>query len=346
MFKTPVSTLQEGLVKGGSSLPVYTEVSFSIGPQTTEFVICVTCDKYTAKGSGTTKKEAKQNAAKAMIELLASLNFSNFSALKLPTEQKALGHNLQSSINLSDSSSSSLPTCSEDIFTNYVGSLMEYCVKNRMPDPCFDVVSITGESHNLTFTMSCTIGSVSKQASATTKKAAKQNAAKEILQHLEVNTNCNSTDIDETSEITEEFMNLKLDLPSSTNGQEIEDVYTKLKNKPIKSVKHIRMKEYHIILANMFKHTFKMQMHYLKSLYRKGEYCTRNVTEIKAIIEDSLNASIKMMNIRSQKYDRCIVGVKLTTVPFVVQFGIDKTFVLAERKALNKLIGYIMVFSI
>ncbi|XP_076647568.1 uncharacterized protein LOC143356069 isoform X2 [Halictus rubicundus] len=267
-------------------------------------------------------------------------------ALKLPTEQKALGHNLQSSINLSDSSSSSLPTCSEDIFTNYVGSLMEYCVKNGMPDPCFDVVSVTGESHNPTFTMSCTIGCVCKEASATSKKAAKQNVAKEILQYLEVNINCNSTDIDKTSKLTEEFMNLKLDLPSSKNDKEIEDIYAKLKNKPITSVKHIKVKEYHIILANMCKNSFKMQMHDLKSLYRKEEYCTRNVTEIKAIIEDSLNASIKMINIKSQKYDQCIVGIRLSTVPSVVQFGIDKTFEQAERKALNKLIGYVILFNI
>ncbi|XP_076291760.1 protein Loquacious-like [Lasioglossum baleicum] len=346
MAKTPVSALQEGLMKSGNSLPVYTEVSSKMGEQQIEFVICVTWKKYKEKGIGTSKKEAKQNAAQAMINLLTSLNILHSSSLKLPTEQKNLGHNLQSSTNLSDSLSS-LPTSSQDIFTNYVGTLMEYCVRNRMPEPYFDVVAASGQSHNLTFTMSCTIGTVCKKASAASKKAAKQNVAKEILQHFNVDTSFNSTHILEKSEIDIQFKNLQLDTPvlSKEKNQVIENIYNKFKNKPATSAKQIMVKEYHIALANMYRNTIKFKIPDLKSMYETMEYCTKNVTDIKSIIEDSLNVSIKMINIKSQKYDQCIVGLRVTTSPSVVQIGIGKTFEQAEKLALQKLLRYIILLE-
>ena len=65
----PISLLGQLRQRRKETLPVYTLVSEE-GVRNKEFTIQVQVDSHTARGSGANKKEAKKNAAEAMLQLL------------------------------------------------------------------------------------------------------------------------------------------------------------------------------------------------------------------------------------------------------------------------------------
>lgn len=70
MSKTPVSILQEMMVKN-LSIPAYELIHDGGGSHINTFTYRVTCDGLTATGTGRSKKDAKHEAAKAMLETIA-----------------------------------------------------------------------------------------------------------------------------------------------------------------------------------------------------------------------------------------------------------------------------------
>lgn len=64
--------LQEVTMKRGSYLPTYTEISCVQGTHQNRFTIGVKWKSYGAKGVGSSKMEAKHNAAKEMLALLVA----------------------------------------------------------------------------------------------------------------------------------------------------------------------------------------------------------------------------------------------------------------------------------
>lgn len=70
MNKTPVSILQEMMVKN-LSIPTYELIHDGGGSHINTFTYRVTCDGLIATGMGRSKKDAKHEAAKAMLETIA-----------------------------------------------------------------------------------------------------------------------------------------------------------------------------------------------------------------------------------------------------------------------------------
>lgn len=73
MAKSPISLLQELAIKQGY-VPIYNYVSEKKDGIYNRFVCRVDCKNFNAEGVGTSKKDAKQNAAKKMLSLLADKN--------------------------------------------------------------------------------------------------------------------------------------------------------------------------------------------------------------------------------------------------------------------------------
>lgn len=69
---------------------------------------------------------------------------------------------------------------------NYVGKLLEHCVKNKLPPASFDVIEHTTntQSHLKEFFMKCCVNDVEKRGQGFNKKQAKQQAAMEVLKVL------------------------------------------------------------------------------------------------------------------------------------------------------------------
>lgn len=84
MNKTPVSILQEMMVKQGM-IPDYELIHDGGGRHLNTFTYQVTCDGLTAIGTGRCKKDAKHEAAKAMLtEIAAHKNYPQLPAATMP----------------------------------------------------------------------------------------------------------------------------------------------------------------------------------------------------------------------------------------------------------------------
>nr|XP_033338821.1 RISC-loading complex subunit tarbp2-like isoform X1 [Megalopta genalis] len=338
-IKTPISILQEKLIKCANSLPVYTEIASTVEFQETKFTIQCSWNEYKVKGVGTTKKEAKQSAAQEMINLLCSKGIISIPCATTENEKRDETPNsecnLQSSMNSSNSSASS-----QGAFVNYVGSLMEFCVANKLPEPCFNNVSSIGLPHNFTFTMNCSVGSLCKEGSGNTKKVAKQNAAKEVLQNLKVR-NANIVD-----ELCVQYKNLKLIEPTSNTDEmtRMTDIYMKIRNVTATSTKHLLVKDYHLALMDKCKNILETQKRDLELGHVVQRCYTEDISVIKSIIKNIFDIPVKTVQIRSKNHKQCIVGVQLRIVPPILQIGVSATFEQAEQAALHKLVEYIIIF--
>lgn len=68
MSKSPISILQEYMVKSNQSLPTYDCIEHNcVGLNDHEFKVRVRCGNLTADGKGATKRDAKNNAAKELL---------------------------------------------------------------------------------------------------------------------------------------------------------------------------------------------------------------------------------------------------------------------------------------
>lgn len=85
MSKTSISILQEFAAKSNTPLPVYIEIC-KTGVHQNRFASQVTWNGYKAEGNGLSKKEAKQNAAKEMIELISKTSVQSGLSLPSPVE--------------------------------------------------------------------------------------------------------------------------------------------------------------------------------------------------------------------------------------------------------------------
>lgn len=123
MEKNPISFLQEHMAKNKFSMPKYTTIEEHNGTHINHFVIKVESGEYSATGEGSSKKEARTNAAIKMLALL------NLNSKKIITKNSALSdHQLNSK--------------STSIQDNYVGKLQV---------GLFKIIKLNLNSFNLAF---------------------------------------------------------------------------------------------------------------------------------------------------------------------------------------------------
>lgn len=151
--KTPVSILQEYCVKKGVSVPFYEDLPEE-ATETGKIFHCtaLACGK-SASGSGLNKKTAKHCAAANLLE------------------QFGIKTNFSSDI--------------EEEKHNSVMQLLDLCIANNWPLAVFEDIQASGPSHCPEFTVRCTLSSLVREATSSTKKAAKQKVAVLMLQVIQ-----------------------------------------------------------------------------------------------------------------------------------------------------------------
>nr|XP_050868865.1 RISC-loading complex subunit tarbp2-like [Vespula vulgaris] len=179
MGKTAIMILQELGMKEGF-LPVYTLLRSQTGKQINIFTFKVQYKEFSAIGQALNKKDAKQKAAQNMLILLEDPN--DISKTKPLSSSNDIYPDTSSVPALLDS------TLMDEDLRNYVGSLQQYCLENKLMQAEYQTTNITGPAHEKVFTMSCTVGSITEEATGTRKKQVKQSVAKKILERL-TNTN-------------------------------------------------------------------------------------------------------------------------------------------------------------
>lgn len=70
---------------------------------------------------------------------------------------------------------------------SYVALLKELCEEYRLREPEYELIGDTGPPHQRHFTVRATLGLHERQATSTTKKAARQLAAEQLYTYLREN---------------------------------------------------------------------------------------------------------------------------------------------------------------
>ncbi|XP_050362472.1 uncharacterized protein LOC126781597 isoform X2 [Nymphalis io] len=189
-MKTAVTVLQELMIKLGQ-LPNYECISQS-GPQhQATFEYSCTAYGVTVTGQARSKKEAKQEAARRMLMQLHSRGISVPPPFASPPSPPPPSPPLPSddpALEAGPSRGACGTTGAPAVDSrSYVALLKELCEEYRLGEPEYELVSDTGPPHQRRFTMRARLRMHERQATSTTKKAARQLAAEQLYSYLREN---------------------------------------------------------------------------------------------------------------------------------------------------------------
>lgn len=163
--KTPVSILQEFCVKNRHSAPIYTLIEDGTNLPTPDktFVYEVIAFDYKADGRGRNKNSAKHEAA---INLISILRNDERYRSELGAQHPEVPRDACPDIDA-------------------VSSLMDICVDRDLPIAQFRIQQASGAAHAPEFVVECQVASIVRVGVFSSKKGAKQLAAKKVLAVLQ-----------------------------------------------------------------------------------------------------------------------------------------------------------------
>ncbi|XP_072751925.1 RISC-loading complex subunit TARBP2-like [Anoplolepis gracilipes] len=355
MNKSPISLLQELSVKQGY-VPKYDCIGLKVEGAYNRFVYRVKCKDFVAEGVGNSKKDAKQDAAEKMLSLLAN---KNEISLQSPVANK-IGISIPIKF-YEPTSLSRMKTESSPDNINYVGLLQEFCMEQKLTfqDINYEVVEQSGPPHMKVFTIEVRIGTACEKGSAQCKKAAKQEAAKRLLQRLHPDINKlskgkkNEAISTETAEdgirklgigITD-YVISKPVLPVESLSKRAEAMYMKCTDKELTVTKqNFLLKDIH----NLFNKTYSSKISYTmrKKMQSVRDIYINHADMIKEVIQELVSTlGVKMEKkslINSSK--NYIIYLRLSSIPNITQLGIGETKDAAEIQAMYNIIETILTF--
>ncbi|KAL1514180.1 hypothetical protein ABEB36_003478 [Hypothenemus hampei] len=169
--KTPVMVLQEFTVSRSLPPPDYHIIFQQSGTHLNRFDFVVSVAGIQARGTGSSKQIGKHQAALNALRILQEMGLYN------PSENPVAAFKSEMTIN--DNDNGTVP-----ISLNCIMELTALCMENKLPAQEFIEISSVGPPHNKEFTYECKVASVTTQAKSSTKKMAKQLAAKEMLNRI------------------------------------------------------------------------------------------------------------------------------------------------------------------
>ena len=331
MSKTPVSILQEMMVKK-QLVPNYELIHDGGGTHMNTFTYQVTCDGHRASGTGRSKKDAKHEAAHAMLKVIASYN----SYPQLPAApEEPVRTPIAPVVPEPQRIPPSVP------FLNAVGILQDLCVENNLQEPEYVQISDIGPPHAKIFTIECRVAAFKEVGISRTKKQAKQDAAKKMVDKIN-DLVADMKDIDSPDSEEEEKMK------EETRCNDIaKSRYLTLSRLPTTKKLNLGFKvsEYHLKIRNSFSSEAREQMiEKLKSLIPPDhsdiseEFVEYLSSEFKDFLS-KIDLDISSMSLESDILDSHITVMRINTVLDIVQVGLGKTKVEAEFYTLLKLIN-------
>jgi len=212
----PVGALQERFQSRGIT-PQYRVVQAEGLSHAPTFSFQVILGDLTATGTGSSKKQAKHAAARAMLDKLDG---------RVPAQD----------------GQTPLPPVTENgtgpqAPGNTVGALQELCVKHGYPMPTYDLGTVGGQPHLRNFTIMCCVGTMRESGCRGSKKDAKREAAQKMIDKLKsMGQNGAPVKASEVTgtEIDEEMLNkmstMKVETLNSSASQKVASFYRKLQS--------------------------------------------------------------------------------------------------------------------
>ncbi|XP_046833809.1 RISC-loading complex subunit tarbp2-like [Vespa crabro] len=375
MAKTPIMILQELGVKEGF-LPTYISTYSQTSKNVNIFMFEVKYKDLSAVGQALNKKEAKQNAAQNMLMLLRESKSTPIIRPVLPLKN----------INTGTSVLPSSPLLNQALLLedhkNYIGSLQEFCIENKLIQPEYEISQTTGLAHEKNFTMSCKIGAITEEAVGTTKKQAKQLVAKKMLQRLH-NSNaliipksqceskmndgsemCDDNMSKEANINTFEELGLRIvNLNVNILQNDIETKYLELTSKKCSAVlsnENLNFQNYHLFFKGFIcdkvcdgkeeELTFIYDniKKFKSSLSNTEKYDTVEIIsleeQILEYITDKLKLNIEKKTISCKNPLLKMVAFKIHTPLPIIQFGANSNLMTAEIIALRNILDTVMIY--
>ncbi|KAG7203463.1 hypothetical protein KM043_013525 [Ampulex compressa] len=125
---------------------------------------------------GRCKKDAKHEAAKAMLETIVV--HRGYLPLPPSPAQSPVRTPLPEAIPAPPRARGSMS------FINAIGALKDVCCENNLQEPEYIPISDVGPPHARVFTIQCVVATFKEEGIATTKKQAKHDAAKKMLDRI------------------------------------------------------------------------------------------------------------------------------------------------------------------
>lgn len=215
----PVGALQERFQSRGIT-PQYRVVQAEGASHAPTFSFQVILGDLTSTGSGSSKKQAKHAAARAMLDKLDGRVPAQDGQTPLPPVQDNAANGAQAP-------------------GNTVGALQELCVKHGYPMPTYEMGTVGGQPHQRNFSMLSCVGKLKETGAGGSKKDAKREAAQKMIDRLksmgqnngpapvnDVVVNNGTTEMDE--ETINKLANMKVETLNSAASQKVASFYRKL----------------------------------------------------------------------------------------------------------------------
>ncbi|XP_015432542.1 PREDICTED: RISC-loading complex subunit tarbp2-like [Dufourea novaeangliae] len=203
------------------------------GTHMNTFTYRVSCYGISAIGIGRSKKDAKHEAAKAMLEAIAA--HRGYLQLPASPSQSPQRTPLPPVIPETQRLPPDVP------FVNAVGALKTIVIENNLQEPEYIQISDVGPPHAKIFTLQCKVANFKEFGIAKTKKQAKQEAAKKMLHKI--------TDLVAESQDRQDPFNLEFEKneEESTSNNMAKALYPSLSNLPLQTKVNLgyRLLDYH-----------------------------------------------------------------------------------------------------
>lgn len=220
--------------------------------------------------------------------------------------------------------------------------LQQLCVDNNLQQPIYDEVDDIGPPHARIFTISCIVSSFKEEGIAMTKKQAKHEAARKMLEKIQIVIE----DLQETDDLN--IRQEEDQLQESLANELAIERYSTLTKLPQKRVNlGVKLDDYHRHLKKSYDDdTLTEILKQLSSLEELINISSCDITEefaneLKVKFIDFLKPLY--LTYYSRKIDtinttNCIVAVEISTNPDIVCFGIADFPHVAERNAISRVI--------
>lgn len=222
------------------------------------------------------------------------------------------------------------------------------CLDNRLKPPTYILVNDNGPSHAKIFTMKCMVSTLTETGVASSKKEAKHNAARKMIDRLIplLNTDLDELLIDndrESSSSSETEMDMtsceKKSLPRTWKN-------TILRKMPVvtKCNFGMRLKSYHNALKNSLTAEASLEicnkLDYIRSEIVDQSPTTELVREILSKLENLLSEIDVSISMKDMDSNNCFMkAIQLDCTPTLVQIGVGKTELDASFKAIDKIMS-------
>lgn len=304
----PVGALQERFQSRGIT-PQYRVVQAEGASHAPTFSFQVILGDLTATGSGSSKKQAKHAAARAMLDKLDGRVPAQDGQTPLPpVTDNANGPQAPG---------------------NTVGALQELCVKHGYPMPTYDLGAVGGQPHMRNFTIMCCVGKMRESGTGGSKKDAKREAAQKMIDKLKsMGPNNGPASVSDVAnqEVDEELLNkvsnMKVETLNSAASQKVASFYRKLQSSGGGSLAKLHMTSLKVTGKNT---------DYVGMLGELGKEQKFEVTYVE--VEEK----------NDEDQIQCLV--QLSTLPVAVCYGVGNDNKTANNDAARNALNYLKMMT-